>query len=224
MPRIPARKAERGSQKWLQETVNQHPDPLNIQLLQRMGAGAGNAIEWLSPLASDDYAEYSDQDFLDLLQVQLDRRALYSFWPKRGPVWDGIARTDQGHLMLVEAKAHIPEIVSPATAARPKSLALIEKSLGETKDFLGSQSTHDWASSFYQYTNRLAHLYLLRQLNRLPAWLVFVYFLGDTERKGPETRQKWEEAIKLLHSNLDLGEHKLAPYVIDAFLDVHDWA
>ena len=68
-------------------------------------------IEWLSPLASDNYAEYSDEAFIDLLGGQLSQRKLASFWPKRGPVWDGLGRTDQGHLILVEANV-LPRVSS----------------------------------------------------------------------------------------------------------------
>ena len=37
----------------------------------------------------------------------------------------------------------------------------------------------DWSHCFYQYANRLAHLYLLRESNGLDAFLVFVYFVDD---------------------------------------------
>ena len=66
-----------------------------------------------------------------------------------------------------EAKANIPEIVSPVTGAGPTSRALIESSISETKAFLGVDPSIPWTGKLYQYTNRLAHLYLLRELNRV---------------------------------------------------------
>ena len=49
------------------------------------------------------------------------------------------------------------------------------------------RSTCDWSGTFYQYANRLAHLYLLHELNDVDAWLVFVYFVGDS-RSGEVAR------------------------------------
>ena len=45
-------------------------------------------------------------------------------------------------------------------------------------------STTDWTKCFYQYANRLAHLYFLKELNGIDAALVFVYFTGDTTING----------------------------------------
>ena len=79
----------------------------------------------------------------------------------------------------------------------------------------------DWSKRFYRYANRLAHLYFLRVLNKKPAYLVFVYFVNDTQMKGPESREEWEGAIKLLNTFLDLKRHKLSPFVVDVFIDVN---
>jgi hypothetical protein len=63
-------------------------------------------------------------------------------------------------------------------------------------------------------------LYLLRELNGLPAHLVFLYFVNATDVAGPTTREEWEGAIKLLHNFLGVTRHKLSAHVIDAFIDV----
>ncbi len=42
-----------------------------------------------------------------------------------------------------------------------------------------AQRFYNLTKGFYQYINRLAHLYLLRVLNKIPAYLVFVYFVND---------------------------------------------
>jgi hypothetical protein len=40
--------------------------------------------------------------------------------------------------------------------------------------------------------NRLAHLYFLCELNGVPAFLVFVYFVNDQEMQGPTTKKEWQ--------------------------------
>jgi len=112
--------AKKGSQKWLQKVVNETPDVLNAQIINQLNLPETETITWLSPLAADDFAEYQDQTFLDLLQIKLPDVSLKDFWPTRGPVWDGPVRSDSGKVFLIEAKAHIPEMNSPGTAAGPK--------------------------------------------------------------------------------------------------------
>lgn len=80
----------------------------------------------------------------------------------------------------------------------------------------------DWSTCFYQYTNRLAHLYLLRELNKLPAYLVFLYFVKDEEMNGPKMYTEWEAAIQLLELFLGVRNHNLSRFVLHAFVDVHE--
>lgn len=224
MSRIVQAAASRGSQKWLQILVNQHPERINRYLADTLKVWDSERVEWLSPLEQDDYAEYRDQAFIDRLGVPAESVALKSFWPRHGPQWDGLARTDDGQLMLVEAKAHIPEMVSTPTRAKGKSLAMICKSLDETKRFLRSRAKVDWSTCFYQYTNRLAHLYFLRERARLPAYLLFVYFLQDHAMGGPTTQGEWEGAIELVETFLGLRRHRLSDYILRAFVDVGEMA
>jgi len=123
--------------------------------------------------------------------------------------------------MLVEAKAHIPELVSAPTAAGEPSFAKILNSLSVTKQFIGSHSQADWSTCSSQYTNRLAHLYLLRQLNGIPAYLVFLYLINDKEMGGPTTQLEREAAITLLKEFLGIRKrHSLSAHVVRAFVDV----
>jgi len=224
MSRVVQTAASRGSQKWLQILVNQHRERINCYLAETLKLRGSECVEWLSPLEQDDHAEYRDQAFLARLDVPVGSVSLKSFWPRHGPQWDGLARTDQGHLILVEAKAHIPEMVSPPTGAKGKSLATIRESLDETKCFLRSRAKVDWSTCFYQYTNRLAHLYFLRERARLPAYLLFVYFLNDHDMCGPTTQGEWEGAIELVETFLDVRRHRLSDYILRAFVDVGELA
>lgn len=135
-------------------------------------------------------------------------------------MWDGLAKTAEGDVILVEAKAHIPELNSSPSAASKSSAERITRSLNTVKDYLGSSAPADWSSCFYQYTNRLAHLYLLRSLNDLDAWLLNVYFVGDDDIGGPERKEAWLGAIRLMKSHLGLGRHALRRFVINSFIDV----
>jgi len=208
---------------WLQRLVNEHPDLLNAEIARSLRWKSVTEIDWLSPKNDDRFAEYRDQAFLDLLNLDLKRVSLDEFWPRRGACWDGLGKSDDGRVFLVEAKAHIPEILTPGTGAKGKSLEMIERSLARTKKSVGSKSRHDWAMTFYQYTNRLAHLHLLRELNDVPAYLVFVYFLNDSEMKGPDSKEEWLGAINLIHAYLGLRRrHRLARYVLDIFIDVRN--
>jgi len=220
MPRISQGPGVKGSQKWIQKLVNEKPDLLNSPIRTQLDLPDTEKIPWLSPIADDDYAEYQDEAFLDLLGIKLPKVSLSDFWPSRGPVWDGLGKSETEKVFLVEAKSHISEVLSPKTGARVTSLRKIKKSLDETKTFLHSNSEHDWASTFYQYTNRLAHLYLLRELNDVSAYLIFVYFLNDEDMNGPKSIDEWHGAIKLLHSFLGVGRHRLSEFTADIFIDV----
>lgn len=215
-------RAARGSQYWLQQLVNENAELLNQHITASIAPLEGKAIEWLSPLASENFREYRDGAFLKKLGIDLQARPLSEFWPTGGPVWDGLAKTRDGDLLLVEAKSHIPEAVSPPSRASPTSLAKIRSSLDETKGWLNGNRDADWSGIFYQYTNRLAHLYLLRELNHRPAWLVFIYFVGDDEMNGPGTIDEWKGAVLTIETYLGVTRSRLSPYVGHVYLDVRE--
>jgi hypothetical protein len=219
VPRIAQKKAIRGSQKWLQFLDDTNRQALDGLLRTGLRLNANDRIEWLSPLEEDDYAEYQDEAFLERLSVRLEKRSLRSFWPRRGPVWDGLAKTNRGDIILVEAKSHVSELSSSCQAKQP-SLDLIRSSLKETAGIYGAGANADWLNGYYQYANRLAHLYLLRHLNNLPAWLVFVYFVNDVDMNGPESEDEWRLAIETMHAHLGVAQERLRPHVVDAFIDV----
>jgi hypothetical protein len=217
LTRISQPRGERGNLRWIQEFVNERPAELDTLILP--GIGGASSIEWRSPLADDDFAEYRDNAFLDRLGVGDLASDLARFWPKRGPQWDGLATSDRGDLILVEAKAHVAEICSPGSAASaPSSRDKIERALAETAAAIRAKPRAPWADVFYQYANRLAHLDFLRRVHGRPAWLVFVYFVGDAEMHGPESEAEWRAALKVMKHVMGLSEgHPLSRYVIDVF-------
>jgi hypothetical protein len=121
---------------------------------------------------------------------------------------------------LIEAKSHLAELISPASQASPASLERIQVSLGLVKASLGILPEIEWTRRYYQYANRLAHLYLLRQLNHIPAELVHLCFLNDLDMHGPTTEAEWTTAISQVHKALGITEHPLLRHLHHVFIDV----
>jgi hypothetical protein len=210
-----------GSQYWVRLAINGAQEVINREVSQSISLDGGEAIEWISPLAPA-YTEYKDQQFVDQLRITLPTVPLKDFWPKGGPVWDALARTPKDRVFLIEAKAHIAEIDSTSSGASPRSLQWIAKSLNETKAFLDANPLVDWTRTFYQYTNRLAHLYLFRQLNGIDAFLLNIYFINETRLQGPSTVEEWKGALALLKTHLGITRTKLTPFMKDLFIDVEE--
>jgi hypothetical protein len=146
---------------------------------------------------------------------------LKEFWPRRGPQWDALGRTDSSKVLLIEAKANIPEIISPACKASAPSKSLIQRSLREVQEYLEIDPGIDWSGKLYQYTNRIAHLYLLREINNIPAFMIFVYLIGDKEVGGPDSFLEWQVALTVAKGVLGIGEHhRLSKFMADIFLDI----
>jgi hypothetical protein len=213
--------ASAGSQRWLQVAVNRKPQ-LRLSALQRSGAiGPRVSVTWQSPLEADDLREYRDGTALTKAGIVSLKKPLEEFWPARGPVWDALGTTSERRPLFIEAKAHIPETASPGTKASAQaSLELIGKSLGEARGFYAPRSTATWNNLFYQYANRLAHHYFLKQINNVPGVLVFLYFVNADDMLGPMSEEEWHGAVRLIHAVLGLPKDLRSYGVFDAFLDV----
>jgi hypothetical protein len=220
MGRIKQSKGDKGSLKWIQALINEYPSILNKEISKFLNQELELSIEWRSPREDDHWAEYRDEAFLDLLGIKITKTRLKNFWPSRGPQWDALGRASEaGPYFLVEAKANIPELLSDSKAKAPASLDLIKNSLKETQKYLNCKSHIDWTKGFYQYANRIAHLYYLRCLNNVKAYLVFVYFVNDTTHIST-SKSEWEGAIRLQKQLMGLSKHKLQKYIFHVFIDV----
>jgi len=221
MSRHPQKSNSHGSLKNLQVAINEKKRYLDCEISKVIGKQM--KIDWRSPLQTDDYAEYRDEDFLIMLgALNRIKYPLIDFWPKKGPQWDalGVSRDD---IILVEAKANIPEMVSSETKAGNDSRRKIENSLDELKKYLSVSDSIDWTGTFYQYVNRIAHLYYLREKNQIKAHLLFIYFINDITVHGPKTKDEWIGAIQTMECYLGLDKkHKLRKYIHDIFIDVSD--
>lgn len=219
MTRVVQPLGTKGSLLWIQQAVNDHWTSLDEPILAKLSGS--NRIEWRSPLEHDDFAEYRDGDFLDRVGLSHLRPALKEFWPERGPQWDALGVSDRGDVLLVEAKAHVAEMCSPGTAARPDSRERINGALVSCAERLDARvSRAPWTDHFYQLANRIAHLHFLREQG-VPAYLVLVNFLNDEAMKGPTTREAWDAAYQVALHVMGLRKgHALSKHIIEVFPDV----
>jgi hypothetical protein len=204
-----------GSLHWVRELIYRYPEKLRAEL----SLPGDPPIEWVSPRMDDDHAEYRDQEALDLLGRSCAVRPLSDFWPKLGPQWDALGKFGARGVVLVEAKANLSELKSPGSGASAPNLQQIEKSCSEAKQSYEASPGATWTGKYYQYANRLAHLYFLREVNQLDAHLAFVYFLNDPYTRGPTSEAQWAPAIAEAHSALGLPGGPL-PAVHEVFVDV----
>ena len=211
--RIEQPEGKRGSLKWIQRLVEHHPSALDNALRVAGALSNGQHLVWISPLHEDNWAEYRDVQWLTKIgQVHLSP-ILKKFWPSHGPQWDALAKDEAGRVFLFESKAHSNEMSSTCKAGIT-SKRLITNSLDHAKSQIGAKADADWLCGYYQYANRLAHLYMLRE-HGIDAWMVFLYFFGDTDMQGPESEVEWRPHIEMAHRHLGLSFH--IPYIITLF-------
>ena len=223
-------RASKGSQFHLQNLINEYPDYLNCLILSSSPSLRVYALthpKWVSPLASNDYTEYHDEQFLEAIGFPQLLPKLAGFWPSRGPVWDALATVeginDSRGVILVEAKSHTLELGNPGYVCKAsgKSLEKIKTALTTVKDALGVKRESNWTGEYYQYANRLAHLYFLNVIGQVPTWMVFLYFVGDVEQNGPSTVAEWTSAISEMRTKLGLPQyHLLNERIVNVFAPV----
>jgi hypothetical protein len=214
--------AYKGSQRQIQLYVNRHATALSEAIRSASSAlGASKPlIEWVSPLERHGFAEYQDHGFLTHLRLDHVQPDLAGFWPRRGPVWDALARLpdDVGQtrgVLLVEAKSYLDEIEGGGCKARSTtSIGMINRALDDTASWLGVSRKDCWTGCFYQYANRLAHAYFLRKAARLDAWLVNVHFTDDPHRST--SREEWAAGLRDMKERFGLAPQ--CDCVIDIFL------
>lgn len=222
MSRFPQKTDKNGSLRQIQKLINKNPELLNTLIKQNLDEEI-TGLTWLSPLKDDQYAEYRDSDFIIKLGVANLKIPLENFWPNKGPRWDALGKSDKAFFM-VESNANIDEMISPLkTIQSNDTFELIDQSIDETKAFIQPTVDVEWTFEYYQYSIRLAHLYFLREVNNIPAYLIFIYFINDESVDGPKTKEEWMTAIQKMKDYLGLTEpHKLSPYIIDLFIDIND--
>jgi hypothetical protein len=180
-------------------------------------------MRWTAPLEAELFKEPVDQAFLIALGLEDAAEALRQFWPSGGPNWDALAVLGDGArrdgVLLVEAKSYPEEVYgSGCQATNPASLGIIHRSLAAAQKWFGVAPGSDWTGRLYQYANRLAHVYFLRQELQVDAWLVNLYFTYDRTTR-PTAAAQWYRVLPTFKRELGfLGE---VPWVVDVILPAH---
>lgn len=220
-------RALRGSQRQLQDYVNDYPHVLSEAILLQLPARIRELearISWVSPLAQDGYREYRDAEFLERVGLGGFAKDLAEFWPNMGPSWDalGVIADSIGRMkpgvILVEAKSHIAEIYGSGCQASVDSLIKIEAALSHARSWCGVSTDENWLGPLYQSANRIAHLYFLYDRLRTPAWLVNLYFTGDPI--GPADRPAWEREVARVKTQL--GVTRPVSNMVEVYLPALD--
>lgn len=204
-------RAYAGSQLQIQIYVNRRQVELSRGVVDALPslASLNPHLRWVSPLERKKFAEYQDRAFLEAVELDYVAGSLSTFWPRGGPSWDALAvvelnqRAHHKGVILVEAKSHPSEIYGSGCQASPRSRRKIEAALDQTKRWLGVPEDADWTGPLYQSANRLAHLYFFREVVNTPAWLVNVYFVGDSY--SPTSRADWRPALAQVKAELGLA-------------------
>jgi hypothetical protein len=207
-----------GSQLQIQIYASRREADLTASVITALrGVGAyAEGIRWVSPLERQRFAEACDGSFLDALELSRLRPELSAFWPAGGPRWDGLAILAPGPgSLLVEAKSYPEEMYGSGCQATPNSRKVIEESLAKAKAWAGVDEQADWLGPLYQYANRLAHVFFLREVGHLDAWLVHLCFVGDPHR--PTSLQRWQQQLSVIKDELGFKGKKV-PFAVNVFL------
>ena len=223
----------KGSRLRMYEWVHQHREQLDRELCRQVSSlgefvmEPGSSINWIAPTIEG--KEIRDGIWSKVLPPPTPQED--GFWLVGGPVWDaaGIAggKHDPGiGIVLIEAKAHAAELVSPRM--EPSTSEIDDQrraALDEAKLTYGVDPPVPWTLTYYQLANRLAFLYYLRVRRKQPAWLINLYFFGDSfssgskQVEGPPDAAGWTEALTEAKRALGLGkDHPLKDFVADVFL------
>lgn len=221
-----------GSQFHLRRLVNERSTELSDMLASaysKAGLRPPSRVEWISPLARDGYRELEGMEYFvakgDTKTVDLWK----AFWPQSGraPTWDGwaIAEGAEGReFLFVEAKANEPELESPPCGALPEGLAKIREALDKAKAFLGVASDIPWHKTYYQFCNRLACLYFLNEVAKVPARFLCVYFVGDRFPDGrpcPISKEAWKVLTDRMYAEIGLpGGHPFKSRILSIYPSV----
>jgi hypothetical protein len=216
--RVPQSLGDKGSLKWVQQMLAQSPNGIETAVRTELAIDPTSSIDWKSPRADDQHAEYRDVDFLKKLNLEHFADDLRAFWPTRGPQWDALGVVSDGKVILVEAKAHVNEMASSCDAGE-RSREVIDRSLLSAKEYYGAKESADWASGYYQYANRLAHLKFLRERG-VDAHLLFIYFLNDRAVRGPSAATGWADVIDECYATLGLPPNRSIDGLHSIFVDV----
>ena len=179
-----------GSEWQLLRMLGHHRDYFFKELRRQLHLPQGAEIHWLdygfdkSNVSGD--KEYKKREFFKAIPEIFTPEVISDFneddfGAKLNQNWDGIFWVDKT-VYLVEAKAHVKEIISDCQSDKEQSLSIIEGYFKKTREDLDISSNNDWKKVYYQMANRVAFLNLLLS-HDIEAKLVNIYFVNGYEKK-----------------------------------------
>gem|GEM_PF-1082184 len=220
----------RGSKYWMQKIANEP----NIMGAVKDTLGCGS-LNWISPL-KDSYKEYQlNSEAIKKMIPELKDVKFSNIWPTKGPVWDGIAFSQEQHtLYLFEAKSYPGEMSSGGTdsAEGSKNRERIRKSLMITYNDLFTDEKNRcneimwkdkykkiWEGKYYQLGNRLAFMHFMNNRkedilcpNTINVKLVLINILKDDTHTGKDKESRrillteWEKHYRKTLWEMKYGE------------------
>lgn len=177
-------------------------------------------VTWLSPVERSNFRELRDAAFLRELGLSYYAKTLRDYWPKGGPVWDGLALIERhgvskDAILLIEAKSYPDEVLGNGCQATPASRSTIETALDSTASWLGIKRPAISMGELYQSANRIAHVYFLRERLGLETYMLNVCFVGDPRRST--TAEEWERAKGEFRTSLGISGVS-TPWLVDITL------
>lgn len=216
---------KKGSQFLLAEYVNHQSEWLNSQILRASPQLLNDIndeleIYWISPLMEHRLKEYRD-NFLKVLGVP--EEIPNHIWPRRGPVWDGLAKA-KGHnkeeiILLVEAKGHLSEMKSELRVTSSESRGVIQNTFQKfrQKNGIDEKYASVWENSYYQLANRLIYLDYLNHTLNIKTYLVLINFIDDQTNIKTSLQDYLSHYKKVFHemgiSHLNLLNHVILCYI-----------
>jgi hypothetical protein len=125
-------------------------------------------------------------------------------------------RSSEPEAGLKQRKSYPEEFRSGGTKAGDVSRERISSAIAATQQCSASRKRRAlWLDDLYQSANRLAHLYWLREVAGVDAWLVHLLFTDDHTHR-PATREEWEETLPSVDQ--DLGLTSQSEFAAHAYL------
>jgi len=175
------KKPIKGSQLCMLRLIN------DTKATQKVAEEIGvDGIEWKSPNVAGGKIKENclDKNMQKELWPQRKGKSIdFSWWPSSGkkPQWDAIGISNDGTVILIEAKAHPKEMIS-ACSAKEKSRLKIYKTMNDVQrmHFKGCKNFDEiWMNKYYQLANRLTFFVKLTEEENLNIKLVFLSFFND---------------------------------------------
>jgi hypothetical protein len=147
------------------------------------------------------YREPRDSTFWPAIEHPELAAEAAAWWPMRGgPSWDALAlahnSSGQTSVILVEAKANVPEFTAGSCKAMGKSLLMITNALDSARRALGATGPSEaWLGPHYQLANRIAWALWLRS-HRIDAIFAHVLFARDSSHLSARD----EELVATAHA------------------------